>query len=70
MNPMSFILTCTVIWIILIFIAIPIGIKTPEHIIKGHADSAPDNHYIGKKLLITLLVSVILSVIYWYFMSI
>lgn len=69
MNPMSFILTCMVIWVVLIFIALPIGIKTPEHIEKGHADSAPDNHRVGIKLLITFIMSVILSITYWYFLE-
>ncbi len=69
MNPMSFILTCMVIWVVLIFIALPIGIKTPEHIKKGHADIVPENHRVGIKLLITLIMSIILSIIYWHFLE-
>ena len=63
---MSIILTCVIFWVITIFIALPIGIKVPQMQQKGHADSAPDKHYVGLKLLITFLISAILTAIYWY----
>lgn len=66
MNIMSFILVCTVFWIFTIFIALPIGINIPKTPKIGHADSAPIKPRMGLKLLITFLISIVLTLIYWY----
>ena len=65
MNIMTFILTVTMIWIVLIFISLPIGLKfeTENY---GGADSAPSTHYYGLKMLITLVLSIVITSIYCY----
>jgi hypothetical protein len=40
------------------------GNKMPTKIEIGHADSAPEKHHIGSKLLISLFISIILAVCY------
>ncbi|MES2214750.1 MAG: DUF1467 family protein [Pseudomonadota bacterium] len=65
MSIMSIILTFTVIWIVVIFIVLPIGIKMPKNFEKGHADSAPEKHYVGLKLIITFCISLVLTAVYW-----
>lgn len=66
MNPMTFLLVLTIFWIISIFIALPIGIKMPNEPEIGHADSAPSYHRFGIKILVTFLISLVATSIYWY----
>lgn len=66
MNIMSFILVLTVLWIILVFISLPIGIKIEKNPIVGHADSAPINPYLWRKVCISFIISVVLTMIYCY----
>ena len=70
MDIMSAILTYAVIWTVVIFIVLPLGIKVPERIEEGHASSAPADPRIFEKLLITSIVSALLWVMaYWFLTS-
>lgn len=51
------------IWVVVLFLVLPWGVRIPEVIECGHADSAPENPYIGLKLLITSIISAFLWVI-------
>jgi len=66
MNIMTFILTITIVWIILFLISLPIAIKMPKIVEKGNADSAPEIHYMAQKIFISLVLAIVISVIYWY----
>ncbi len=66
MNIMTFILTVTMVWIILALIFLPIAIRMPKNIQKGNAESAPEVHYIVEKILISLVLAIVISLIYWY----
>lgn len=70
MNIITFFLVLTIFWVITIFLALPIGINVPQKIKKGHADSSPSNPRVGLKLLVTFLISIVLTIIYWYIVSI
>ena len=50
-----------IIWVVLFFTLLPIGNIAPKKIQKGCADSAPEKHYLGYKLLLSLAVSIILA---------
>ncbi len=63
---MKLLLVFSIIWVALIFIVLPIGIQVPRKTQKGFADSAPNVHYLGRKLIATAIVSIVLTVIYWY----
>ena len=67
MNPMTFILTIAMIWVVLFLIALPIGIKMPDKVQMGNADSAPEVHYMIPKIFITFGLSIVISAIYWYY---
>ena len=69
MNIMTFLLVLTVCWVFTIFIALPIGISIPKETTKGHADSAPIKPRMELKLLITFLISIVLTLIYWYIIT-
>lgn len=66
MNIMTFILTITMTWIVLFFIALPIAVKMPDKVQKGNADSAPEKHFIFAKSIITFLLALIISILHWY----
>ena len=51
------------IWVVLLFMVLPWGIHIPKTVAKGHATSAPENPYIGLKLLITSVASALLWVV-------
>ena len=56
-----------VIWWIVIFMVLPWGVKTvgEEDIAKGHAPSAPQKPYLGRKLLATtVLAAVVWAIIF------
>lgn len=66
MSIASFLLTFLIIWWIVFFMLLPIGIKTDDAPIKGQAASAPKNPKLVPKALITTLITAILSGILAY----
>ena len=66
MNLVSFIVVFLVVWMILFFISLPVGVKVSEHHEKGFANSAPDKTNLKMKVITSFLVSFIpASIIYW-----
>lgn len=63
---MKLILIFSMIWLVIMFIILPFGIKVPENVPKGFADSAPSQHYLGIKLVASMIVSIVLTIFYWY----
>lgn len=63
---MTFILTVTMTWIILIFISLPLFLKSQEKVLKGNEEGAPEVHYFIEKLLVTFLLSIVFAGIYFY----
>ena len=55
-----------IIWWIVLFTILPLGIKKPDNVEKGHADGAPQNPLIFKKFIITSLTAFILWLIVFY----
>jgi predicted secreted protein len=63
MSFMTGLLLYVVIWVVILFMVLPWGVHVPEKIEKGHATSAPENPYMGIKLLVTSLIAVLLWVV-------
>ncbi len=63
---MNLVLVFVMAFVIVIFMALPIGVNIPDKIEKGHASSAPDNPKMGLKIVITSLLSGLVTIIYWY----
>jgi len=61
---MKFAILTIIIWIVVFFLFLPLGNKMPDNVASGHADSAPEKHYMLRKVLISLAVSIILAVCY------
>lgn len=51
------------IWVVVLFLVLPWGVRLPDWVEQGHANSAPENPYIGLKLLVTSVASAFLWVI-------
>jgi predicted secreted protein len=49
-----------VIWWVVIFAVLPWGVRPPEQVEKGHASGAPENPQLGRKALITTVVSAVI----------
>ena len=66
MSLISYIVVFLMIWMILFFISLPIGVNVSEHHEEGMANSAPDKIYLKTKVIISFLISFIpASLIYW-----
>ena len=66
MNLVSYIVVLLIIWMILFFIFLPIGINVSHHHKEGFANSAPDKTNLKMKVIASFLISFIpASIIYW-----
>ena len=55
-----------IIWWVVVFTILPIGVRKPDKIEKGHAEGAPKNPLILKKFIITSLIAFVLWLIVFY----
>ena len=60
---MTGLLLYVVIWVVILFMVLPWGVRIPEKIEKGYATSAPENPHMGIKLLVTSLIAALLWVV-------
>ena len=66
MSLVSYIVVFLIIWMILFFISLPIGINISQHHKDGFASSAPDKTNLKIKFTASFLISFIpASIIYW-----
>jgi len=70
MNLFTGIMTYVIIWMLVLFTVLPIGVRTPADLGRkadaGHAASAPVNPRIGFKFLLTTLIATALFGAYYY----
>jgi len=55
-----------IIWWIVLFTILPIGIRKQEKVEKGHAEGAPQNPQIVKKFIITSLIAFVLWLLVFF----
>ena len=66
MSLVSYIVVFLMIWMILFFISLPIGVNVSEHHEEGFANSAPEKTNLIIKVVVSFLISFIpASLIYW-----
>ena len=66
MSLVSYIVVLLIIWMILFFISLPIGVNVSEHHKEGLANSAPDKTNLKIKVVASFLISFIpTSIFYW-----
>ena len=56
MSLVSYIVVFLMIWMILFFISLPIGVNVSEHHEEGLANSAPDKTNLKTKVIISFLI--------------
>jgi predicted secreted protein len=61
MQAATFTITLVMVWWLVFLIALPIGVTMSATTKPGHAEGAPDKIYLGRKLLITSLISLIIT---------
>ena len=66
MTIVNFMIVFTFSWWIVFFMMLPVGVRIPEHVEKGHASSAPAQPKIKKKAIITTIISLIFTLGYFY----
>ena len=55
-----------IIWWIVVFTILPIGIRKQDEVEKGHAEGAPQNPQILKKFIITSLIAFVLWLLVFF----
>lgn len=69
MSIMQALITFAVLWWIVLFIALPIGIKTPENSTVGHAPSAPVSPNLRKKFKWVTLASGMIALLAYFLLN-
>lgn len=55
------------LWVIIFFMALPIGINVPERPKVGHADSAPEDSKLWTKTIVTTLFAALFTGVFiWW----
>ena len=57
MNWFTGLMVYVILWWLVWFVMLPIGVKVPDEVEKGHAPSAPANPNLGIKSAATTLIS-------------
>lgn len=70
MNIVSGVVIFQIIWWILFFIALPIGVQRDYDGVKGRDLGAPKKTYLKKKLLYTTLLTIVLFFVSWWMIDI
>ena len=66
MSLVSYIVVFLIIWMILFFISLPIGVNISNHHQEGFANSAPDKTNLKIKVIASFFISFIpASITYW-----
>jgi predicted secreted protein len=67
MNVLMILAIYAIVWSLLLFMLLPVGVKPPEDPIPGQALSAPDKPMIKKKITWTTVLAVpVTAAIVWY----
>ncbi len=65
MNWFTGVMVYVILWWLVWFVMLPIGVKVPDEVEKGHAASAPSNPNLGVKFAATTLIAgVVWGVVY------
>jgi len=66
MNWFSGLLVYIVIWWLVLFMVLPVGVKRTEDVEPGHDSGAPQKAHMWKKVVATSVISGILWVVAWF----
>lgn len=49
-----------IIWVVVLFVVLPFGVRQPEQTEEGHMPGAPDNPRIGMRFAVTTGITIVL----------
>ena len=70
MSIVSFFVVVFILWLIFFFIFLPLGLEIPEKHEFGHANSSPKKTYLLLKIVLSFIISLTTSLIFYYFIKI
>lgn len=69
MNPASLIVVYVIVWWLVFFMALPIGVNPEQKPKEGNMKGAPKKSYIKLKMLVTSIITAFLTAGYFYAME-
>lgn len=69
MNPATITLTFVMLWWLIFFISLPIGIKNDNNPLKGNAIGAPSNPRLLKKAFLTTAITTIITFSFFFLLQ-
>jgi predicted secreted protein len=66
MTIASLIVVFVIVWWLVLFMALPVGVVTEENPEAGNMKEAPKNPNLKKKLIVTTLITIILTILYYF----
>ena len=60
---LTFVVIFVILWWLILFLILPIGVKKEQSVEFGNDPGAPDNPMLKKKFLITTIIALILTLI-------
>ncbi len=66
MNPVTGIVVYFIIWWTVLFAVLPWGVRMPDKVETGHAESAPDRPLLLKKAIATTLISAVIWIGFYF----
>ncbi len=67
MFGLEIIVIFVIIWWLVLFVVLPFGIQRDENSIKGNDPGAPKNPMLRKKIYLTTIISIFLSILVSWF---
>ena len=65
MSVVSAIVVYIIVWWMLWFMVLPWGVRAPERVEPGHADSAPERPMLRRKVWITTALAALVWALFW-----
>ena len=69
MFGLEIIVIFVVIWWLVLFMVLPFGVQKDDEIVGGNDPGAPKNPKIGKKFLITTIITSLLFIVIYYLVN-
>jgi predicted secreted protein len=69
MNPATILIVFTILWWLIFFIALPIGVQRDDAPQVGNAISSPKNAQLFKKAIYTTLIAAILTAAFFFLLQ-
>ena len=66
MDTVGGIVAYVVIWVVVLFMVLPFGVRQPDEQEQGHMPGAPENPRIGLKFLVTTGIAAVIWIVLYF----